>query len=260
MQFDYGTQLSPHPILLSIGTLRKPTLSDIGALTFDKFNMFQAFLKMTPEQFYTKFKEGGKEYWESLSDDQKSSLTMYYLVLNDEAVKNTYVEIFDFFFVESVVFQEGVFIILKSPIGDNIEISADNVRGVIHEKTFLQILGLIQEICCIYSKEKSIDEMKFKNKIARKLYEKMLKAQEQEKKKADINMSLPNVISAVSNKHPSINPINVWDMTIFQLLDAFNRLQVNSMYDIDCTRVSVWGDEKNTFDAALWYKNNFDTK
>jgi hypothetical protein len=30
------------------------------------------------------------------------------------------------------------------------------------------------------------------------------------------------------------------------------------MFDIDSTRVSVWGDEKKTFNAALWYKNNYD--
>ena len=47
-------------------------------------------------------------------------------------------------------------------------------------------------------------------------------------------------------------------MTVFQLYDSFNRLQQNKMYDIDSTRVSVWGDEKKTFDFGLWYKNNYD--
>ena len=133
---------------------------------------------------------------------------------------------------------------------------------MIHDKTFLQILDLLQQICCIHEKETAIEDMKFKNNMARKLYEKMLKAQkkERENKKADINMSLPNIISSVSNVHPSINPLNVWDLTVFQLLDSFNRLQVNSMFKIDCTRVSVWGDEKKTFDAALWYKNHYDSK
>ena len=79
-------------------------------------------------------------------------------------------------------------------------------------------------------------------------------------KKADINLSIPNIISSISNMHPSLNYMNVWDLTVFQLLDAFNRLQANVMYDIDCTRVSVWGDEKKTFDVSLWYKNNYDNK
>ena len=104
--------------------------------------------------------------------------------------------------------------------------------------------------------------MKFKNNLAKKLMQKMLKAQKEEKKrkKADINMSLPNIISAVSSRHPSINLINVWELTIFQLFDVFGRLQANAMFEIDCKRVSTWGDEKKTFDAALWYKNQYDKK
>lgn len=104
--------------------------------------------------------------------------------------------------------------------------------------------------------------MKFKNSAARKIYEKLLSAQKKEKKrrKADINLSLPNIISAVSNCHPTINPINVWDLTLFQLFDTFNRMRANKIYEIDSTRVSVWGDEKKTFDIALWYKNEYDKK
>ena len=84
------------------------------------------------------------------------------------------------------------------------------------------------------------------------------KRAENKNKKADINFSLPNIVSAVSNKHPTISPITVWDLTVFQLLDAFNRMQANTIYDIDSTRVSVWGDEKKVFDVSLWYKNEYE--
>ena len=75
-------------------------------------------------------------------------------------------------------------------------------------------------------------------------------------KKSDPNLSLPNIISAVSNTHPTINPLNVWNLTVFQLLDSFTRLQSNKIYDINATSVSVWGDEKKQFDFSLWYKKN----
>ena len=90
----------------------------------------------------------------------------------------------------------------------------------------------------------------------------MLKAQKEQKKQAknDINLSIPNIISAVASKHPSLNLTSIWDLTIFQLLDSFSRLQANTVYEIDSTRVSVWGDEKKTFDPALWYKNIYDKK
>lgn len=261
MRFDYGTQLSPAPIKLSIGTLKKPKLIEISELTFEKFSMFETFLKMTPELFYTKIKDvEGKAFWESLNEEQQESMTLYGLILCDESLQKIYLEIFNFFFVEPVIFKENMFILLRHEIENLSDLEVDDICGVIHEKIFFQVLELIQQICCIYEKEKSLDEMKFKNKTARKLYEKMLKAQKNERNKADANLSLPNIISAVSNSHPSVNPINIWDMTIYQLIDSFDRLQANKMYDIDQRRVSVWGDEKKTFDPTLWYKNNFDKK
>lgn len=258
MRLDYGTQLSPTPIKLSIGTLKKPTLREISDLSFDKFNLYEAFLKITPEQYLTKSRD--KKYWDNLPDDKKSSITMFSIIQEEEYLQKIYSEIFDFFFVEPVIFREGIFIILHKQIeGD---LTMEDICGVIHEKSFMEVIEIIQQICSIYEVEESIDEMKFKNNAARKIMEKILKGNKKKKeaKKADINLSLPNIISAVSNKHPTINPINVWDLTIFQLLDSFGRLQVNTMYGINSTRVSVWGDEKKTFDISLWYKNNYDTK
>lgn len=268
MQFDYGTQLSPSPIVLSIGTLIKPKLKDISdtskGMSFDKFNYFEFLIKMTPESFYTKLKgDDGKKYWNTLSEDERDELTLYDIIISDNQLIDTFVEVFNFFFLERVVFQDGFFVLLKESNQSEIGvISEENVRGVISDKTFMQVLNAIQQICGIADKEEEVDESKFKNKLAKKLFYKMQKAKkkEREDRKGDINFSLPNIISAVSNKHPTISPINIWDLTVFQLLDSFNRTQVNTMFDIDSTRVSVWGDEKKTFNAALWYKNDYDNK
>ena len=264
MRLDYGTQLSPYPIELSIGTLIKPTLREIAKISFDKFNYYEVLIKLSPEAFYKEIKgEDGKAYWNSLSEEEQNNITLYSIVLGDEQLTESFLEVFNFFFEETVIFRDEYFILLKKGINDDSDItSEDDIRGVISENIFLQILNLIQQVCHIEDKEEDIEEVKFKNDIARKIYEKIQKAaKKQEKKKSgDINFTLPNIISSVSNNHPTINPINVWDLTIFQLLDSFNRIQASSMYKIDSTRVSVWGDEKKTFDASLWYKNEYDKK
>lgn len=264
MKLDYGTQISPVPITLSVGVLKKPTLREISEITFDKFTFYEFLVKMNPETFYTELQKenGGKEYWESLTEEEQSSITMYDIILDDERLCNTYLELFNFFFVESVIFREGFFILLKEKV-ENIykDINTDNIRGVISDKNLPQIFELIQQICCIYDAEENLDDLNFKNNLARKLLERMQKATKAKStKKTDKNLTIPNIISAISNKHPSLNYTNIWDLTVFQLLDAFNRTQMNSMYDIDSTRVSVWGDEKKTFDVALWYKNEYDKK
>lgn len=264
MRLDYGTQLSPVPITLSIGTLRKPTLKEISQITFDRFSFYEFFLKLSPETYYTKLRKenDGEAYWGSLTKEEQDKITIYNIIEEDDKIRSTYVEIFNFFFVETVIYQEGFFILLKDEVANPEKIKREQVRGAIAKDNFPQVMSLLQQICCIYNEEESLDDMKFKNNLARKLMEKMLKAKkkEQETKKSDLNLTIPNIISSLANKHPSLNYVNIWDLTIFQLLDAFNRTQANSMYDIDSTRVSVWGDEKKTFDVSLWYKNNYDKK
>ena len=261
MRLDYGTQLSPCPISLSIGTIRKPTLKDIATISFEKFNFFEVFTKMTPSTYYEKVSLNNS-FWNSLSEEDRDEVSMYTVIMNDERVQNIYIDVLNFFFVEKVVYKEGFFVVLKEN-ADEDKLTPEMVRGVIQEKTFSQVMDIIQQICGIKSSEdEPIENLKFKNAKAKRLYLKMLKAQKEQKKQAknDINLSIPNIISAVASKHPSLNLTSIWDLTIFQLLDSFSRLQANTVYDIDSTRVSVWGDEKKTFDAALWYKNIYDKK
>lgn len=262
MRLDYGTILCPEPITLSIGTLRNPTLREIAKLQFEKFGYYEFLIKMSPETFYTKVKNGGEEYWESLTKKEKEELTLYDIIIEEETLANLFLEVFNFFFVESVIFKEGYFILLKENIEDEKEIDENNIQGVIARENLEQVLELIQQICCIYEKKEEVKNIKFKNSLAKNLYGKILNANKknEEKKKSDINLTLPNIISSVSNKHPTLSPLNIWDCTVFQLLDAFNRTQINTIYDIDSTRVSVWGDEKKTFDVSLWYKNEYDKK
>lgn len=259
MKIGHGEQLSPLPIRLSIGKIRKPRLIDIASITFDQFSFYEVFLKLTPESYYGNIKgEKGKEYWGSLSDEQKANIDMFDIITQDKSLCNLYLDIFNFFFVEDVIYKEDVFVVLKRGDEPTAELDGSAVQGIIFWKNFKEILEIIQQVCCIYDDSNDeVDESKFKNKTARKLFEKMKKAKQKEKKKADKDMELSNVISAVSNRHPTINPINIWELTIYQLYDSFSRLQVNEIYDLNSTSISVWGDKERKFDTSLWYKNNY---
>lgn len=268
MDLEYGTLLSPNPIKLSFGTLRQPTLNEIDSeITIPQFAIFESFLKMTPKLYYTKALEnsGGCEMWENFSEDEQDSMTMYDVIKSDKKVEITYLAILNFFFVERIKYLDGYFFSIKPGVDANKKLedmSKNDVQAVINEDVFFEVIDVIQQTCCIRDKKTTEKPPKYKNSKAKKIYEKMLKAmkeqEERESKKNGLNFSLANIISAVSNKHPTISPVNVWDLTVFQLYDAFSRLQINNLYQIDCMRVSTWGDEKKTFDISLWYKNNFD--
>lgn len=260
MRLDYGTQLSPLPIELSVGTLVKPKLSAIAKLSFERFSHFEFLIKMSPETYYKELiGEDGVAYWNSLSEAEKDRISTYDIATSDESMVHTFVEILNFFFVETVIYHEGYFVILNAQSDIEEGFVEEDIKGVISRDSFPQILDLLQQLCCIHE-ESEDSNMKFKNALAEKLYKKMRKAAKdrENKKQSDKNLALPNIISAVANNHPTINPINVWDLTVFQLIDSFERLRTKSFFDIDSTRVSVWGDESKTFDAALWYKNEYD--
>ncbi len=267
MLLDYGTQLSYEPIPLSIGLLRKPKLRDISKITFDRFATFEYFLKCTPKEYYTKALSdyGGAEMWESFSEDKRESMTMYSIIVSDVPLQKLFVDLFNFFFMENVVYHKGFFILFdKNAEQVDDKVPLNSIHGIISDKNFSQVLDVIQQVCCIHNKsDESAEDQKFKNNLARQLFERMqkaLKKQEEEKgTNVDKDLSLPNIISSVASKHPNYNLINIWELTVFQLVDSFKRMQSNTTYDIGRVRVSVWGDEKKTFDQALWHKNYYDT-
>lgn len=263
-KLDYGTQISPDPITLSIGRIKKPTLRDISKETFDKFSFYEFLVKMTPEDYYTKLleKSGGQEQWDKLSLDVQNQLTIYDCIVKDKQLQDMYVELLNFFFIETVIYVEGFFILLKEGC-ENIKaenLNEDDICGLLAKENLSEVFCLIQQICGIYAEEVNTDGIKFKTQRAKWLFERMQKGNKPKKEKADKNLTLPNIISAICNKHPSLTYTNIWDITLYQLLDVFSRMQNNLIYDLNSTRVSVWGDEKKTFDVSLWYKNIYDGK
>lgn len=264
MRFDYGTQISPFPIPLSVGMLRKPKLRDIAdpkskpAMSFTKFMFYEFLISMTPKEFFTKAEvEKGQEFWDSLSEEEKRGLTVYDLIQLNPTLMQNFLEVFNFFFEETVLFVEGVFVLVNPDKDYSIDTpQREDIVGVIDSHNFSEILYAIQQVCCIAQEEE--ETPKFKNKIAEQMYYRMKEAEKEQKKKADKDMTLPNIISKVSAKHNSLNFTNIWDLTIFQLLDNFASMREGAMYEIEWTRVAVWGDEKRTFDPARWYKNDFD--
>ena len=257
MILDYGTQISFEPIKLAVGTIKKPTLRVISKISFAKFQLFESILRLKPQDFFEndKIDNSIKEFWNKLTDEEKSKVTTYTILLIDEQIAILFTEAFDFFFEEDVSFEENIFILRKQ----------GKIVGYVDENIFMPVVETIQQICGIYEMKRSdLPEITFKNKGAERLFERILKGKKKFKKqkekenKNNKDYTLPNIISAVANRHPSLNYTNIFDITIFQLLDAFQRIYNNEVQDISARSVSVWGDEKKKFDGSLWHKNIYD--
>ena len=265
MKLDYGSIISPYPIELSIGAIRKPTLAEIAdpqKIGFQQFGLYQSLLVLTPQEYYKNLNDEHSYYF-SFSDDEKQQLTMFDAIARDANLRNLYVSLFNLFFVEQVIYAENVFVLLNqnTQINNN---TNDSIRGVIAKDNFNDVINVIKQICGMQADEDvfshDLPKKKFKTKKAKRLYEKIMMANTTKKHAGSINLSLPNIISAVCGCHPSINYTNVYHLTVYQLFDTFERMKTNSMFELFRTKVSVWGNEKNWFDSELWYKNNYDNK
>jgi hypothetical protein len=270
MRLDYGTLLSNEPIVTGIGTIEPPTLLKIRKQAgFVIFGLYEMYLRMTPKQYYYFIMEDGKEKWDNMGKKERSGLEMYDIVLQSKEMQTVYQEIFNFFFSEKIVFVDGCFVVLNKQDIDIDSITVDDVRGIIYKKNFDEVRDILQQVCGFNAKrDDSRKALTFKNDKARELYERIYgKADDEsdikenlEGKEIDYNLTLPNIISAVSNCHPTISPLNVWELTIFQLVDSFQRTTINKVDGINRTSVAVWGDEDNTFKNDQWLSNRFDAK
>lgn len=269
MKLDYGAMISPSPICLNVGTIRKPKLGEISdsrKMGFQQFKFLEGFLTLTPKEYYSVYHAESKGgYWEGLSEDERDSVSMFQAISKDEALQEIYLTLFRFFFEEPVDYYSGFFIILKPGTVIHEDMTEDDIVCVLNEELFRQVLNVLKQICGMKADDDefvNIPANMFKNAKAKALYERMRKNTVNKSENPDNyrDYTLPNIISKVCARHPSINYTNVWDLTIYELLDNFDAMRANAIYDIDQTRVSVWGDEKNTFRLDSWYKNEYDKK
>ena len=267
IQVDYGSLLSPEPIPFMLGIkgqkcdIKAPTLRDICKVGFDTFYLFQLYLKITPEEHFLQYEEstGERKTWDDLTDLDKWNYTMFDCIQLSPILQNIYSEVFNFFFTDTVTYQDGLFIVTNCEKVDD-EIKPGSVIGVINHNIFDDLVSILQQICCIEPNKKETKPI-FKNEKARRNYLKTHKLRKRKKSKIDRDLTIPNIISAVATASNNLNMVTIWDLTIFQLFDVFDRLRTFDIYSMNRTSVSVWGEgDKAKFDNTIWYRNTYDSK
>ena len=237
MKLSYFDLISPCPIHVSgVGDIFSPTLRRIAQIGAETYNFYLSLLLADEKTLFSD---------DAMIDFLKNSLA--------------------FFFKEEIFYysDERCFIVTNNAasvitdieaLSGGRKLSDTDIVGVITGDNFSQICDLILQLNNIKRRDEDIS--KVKNKKALDILKKIQKGRDerQKNKKADKNMEIANIISAVANRHPSLNMINIWDLTIYQLWDAFARLSNNSIYDIQSMSVAAWGDKDNHFDAAAWFK------
>lgn len=246
MKLNYFDLLSPEPIYIqNICGITAPTLRQISLIGYETYQYYLFILSIDVEKYLSVFKL--TEEQETIPDGITAQKNMFELLISNTKNVSLLGEALNFFIKEDVVF---------SSIDNTFIVKTNNdIVGIINKDIFPKICDLICQRSCVNSHNKE-DISKVKSKKAMEIMKKLMKGRTEQAKhiKSDKNMELGNIISAVASKSPSLNILNIWDLTVYQLWDCFTRLNNNNVYDIQSMSVATWGNKDNHFDATSWFK------
>lgn len=256
MKLDYATLISPYPFSLDrIGNVKSPTLGEIWnpRVTWQTYNLYLQFLLMSPQIYCGKINLSITEWYQSLSEEEASQLSMFDMIAVDPYLQTTYEKLFDFFFAETVRWDSAHKCFL---LFEKTEESA-RPSGVIDRGSYSMVCDVILQRCGIHRPETDTDISKVTNKRAREILSKLQRGRSSFSKseKADKDVNLPNLITALAVKSNSINFLNIWELTVYQFYEQFKKEQTNIYFDIQKMSVAAYGNAKNTFKGNEWYKS-----
>lgn len=255
MKLEYSTLISPYPLYLDkIGNVKSPTLKEIWnpRITYPRYNLYLKLLMMTPQAYH----EQAELVSANLQNDmgRKENLNMFDLIAYNQDLQESYTDVFEFFFVEHVVWNsEYQLFLLYQDVDENGQIIP---VGTIQKNIFTELCDVILQRCGINRSDADTDSSQVKSKKALEILKKIQKGKKNLAKNAkyDKDMELPNLIASVAVKSNSINFTNIWDLTVFQLYEQFKREQTNVYFDIQKMSVAAYGNSKDTFKGNEWYK------
>lgn len=224
----------------------------MDALSFDIYYSLLNSLLITPEDYFENLEKtlGIEVPLEVIIETKK-----FDLVLTDDRIMKRILDAFNFFFVENVKFNTKE---SRFDVYIETENNQEVTVGYITENIYNEVVDVILQRVAIKVNDDSIDLEKVKNKRGLKIFKKILEGRRNLKKakansKENKEQSLSNIISSIAAYSPNTNYIDVWDLTIYEAQDLFNRLTIIDQYNINSTSTSVWGDEKKQFKIGAWH-------
>ena len=233
MKLSYFELISPSPFKIKhVGTIKKTQLKDIEIISFQTYQIYLSIISMTTERFY-------ENYPQSDISQIQNSQSIFDLMTSVDELRSLLLEALNFFFIEEIQYD--------STIDSFITYQNDQPIGLISSKYWPDIRKVIAQIHHVTIDE---DIQSIKNTKAKKIMEKIQKGRKklQAAKSTDKNRSMENVISVLACYAYNINYINIWELTVYQLWDQFERFQINEVYTLMSMNTAIYGNEKNAFD------------
>lgn len=259
MKIPYFELLNPIGFKVkAIGRVHSPRLRDICEKGYKEYQYSLSLMLMTPKDFF----EGAMKYsglkenpYDLMSEEQKKSINMFDLFVENESSRKDIQTALSFFIDGKIEYEKSCKSFLVNPTEEENEISAD---GLISSKNWHQVCELCLK--CAYIDTPEVQKpKKYKDERTRKKFEEFYKKKEEyeknkrAQKKANPDFELANIISSLATYHQSLNMSNIWDLTVYQIHDTFNRQRMKQQIDISDRNYSVWGGKDHKTD--MWFEH-----
>lgn len=235
--------------------MRQPTLDDIRRVGQDKYNDWLSMFCFDPASMADKIKEraAGLEgeaagvLAQLLSELDLSQYSAFDILTSDSNGLRRMTEGLSFFVKGEVVPQlkKREFAIMDG----------EEVVGSINAQNYDEVSDAVRSFSLPNGGGESNGELKFSSENARKVYErceagrkKLGRKREQEIR--DESFELGNIISAIATQHNSLNLLNIWGLTPYQLYNQFARVDRKTQLDVIGLKWAAWGSDP--FDFDVW--------
>ena len=209
---------------------KQPKLRDIKDIGLQTYYAYISFLLVSAEEYLISIKRE-----DLIPFFKQHNLTMFDIYRDNPYERQFFIEALSFFIDGEIEFKNGEFLI--------------NNTNIINKEIYQKILEIIAEINCLKVNKQ---QETYANEKARKIAEKIQQAkQKRSSVQSKDSISLADIISAVASRKESLNLLNIWDLTIYQLYDHYNRLIAEDEFDIHAMNYAYWGGE---FKAKHWSK------
>ncbi len=192
-----------------------PKLKDICSIGFSAYQYYLSLLFMDMKAYFSL--TGYGEAYENLSGTELAQLDLFDLLTAGENTRQLLTSALRFFIPEDIMYakEKNCFLVCN----------ADGSRaGTISGKNYALVCDVIRQ------------RNHFKSAVQEDL------------------TNIKNKKALVAGKSQTLNLLNIWDLTVFQLWDSFFRLSSNNLYAIQSMSVAAWGDKDKHFDAASWFR------
>lgn len=250
MTLDYFDMLSGDPIFVEgVGHVRSPKLREIcpSGIGYRLYHTLLSFLSWNKEQLleYDKMRQV-----RGVGKLENPKLEFFDAATLIEATRAFCYEALSFFVVEKLHWDDTGrrFVTIDTVDGET------TVIGEISRKNFEDVKQVILQLNFI-GLDKETAPVKHSSETSKALWDRVQKhLKEQSEKRASESKPeyrISNIISKLCAVHPSYNLLNVFDLTVFQMYDAFFQVGYMRSADLSERVFSNHGGDKFKFEDWL---------